>query len=242
MSLGRRCPSKNFHFKPRQAQIRHCSTGKHNLCRMPCKRVVVSDLCKQSKEFCELILDFPLVSVLLVGKWEQCEFDNEAKRIGCINQGYGDAGFSLRKCRYFFDNTTKPGIKNMQHFIGTSPKVGVSKVTPTTFDKIQSPNILRLLIVIEDVMLLSYAIIGTTMAVALSHKPQFISSQWSGDHSYGFLLAFGIFQCYIISSSCGGILFFTNYCTIYMIFAVHWITYLKTMVTINIRKHGRTDV
>ncbi|OXA57444.1 hypothetical protein Fcan01_06901 [Folsomia candida] len=97
----------------------------------------------------------------------------------------------------------------------------------STFQKLQTISILELLMIAQDFMLICFAVCGSIMAVALSNKPQFISALLNyDDHSMMFLGLFSIFQIYIIHVSCGGLVYFTNYTTVYMIVASHWMTTL----------------
>jgi hypothetical protein len=82
-------------------------------------------------------------------------------------------------------------------------------------------------ITVEDLMCLSSALCTVIMALALSHRPPFISFLWDHNkHSILFLLFLGIFEFYMIFFTCGGILYLTNYLTLYMIFTNHWMNWL----------------
>jgi hypothetical protein len=93
------------------------------------------------------------------------------------------------------------------------------------------------LIMMFDLMIYSFATCGSIMAMALSHKPAFISSIFVKEEtSWMEYVAFGLFQFILIMSSCGGILFVALYLTIYMITSCHWMRKVTVGIGIGVDK------
>jgi hypothetical protein len=93
------------------------------------------------------------------------------------------------------------------------------------------------LIMMFDLMIYSFATCGSIMAMALSHKPAFISSLFVKDAtSWMEYVAFGLFQFILIMSSCGAIMFVALYLTIYMVTSCHWMRKVTVGIGIGVDK------
>ncbi len=97
--------------------------------------------------------------------------------------------------------------------------------------KLNNVTIVEGLIVTLDVMNYSSALCVGIMAMALSHKPSFISSLLVSDAtSWIEYLGFGLFHFGLLVSSIGGILFVVLYLTIYMITSCHWMRHVTAEI------------
>jgi hypothetical protein len=104
--------------------------------------------------------------------------------------------------------------------------LGPSKTKPVKREKLKEMR-LELFIIVEDIMIFSFAACSTIMAVTLSKRPQFISSLNSGEHSITFLFLLAIFTMYLVAVTSGALFFITNYITLYTIFSMHWVNILR---------------
>ncbi|OXA57443.1 hypothetical protein Fcan01_06902 [Folsomia candida] len=113
-----------------------------------------------------------------------------------------------------------------------SKPVPVADTTSILQRLMRMVNVLELLMLIQDFMVVAYAVCATVMAVSLSNKPQFISFVWNSGtiHSVQFLIIFALFEFYAITSSCSGIIFFTNYFINYMMCTLHWMNSMRKVI------------